>query len=135
MKKAILLFLAAIMVFSLCACGSEKTLTVDYIRYSPSPVKGGESFYLVGTQKEVRPVYVSGYVVSKVFKDCTVESMQVGENGTFQYKSDGSGGYQIDTYITLTVKDADGKTHSVKIDSGTVIKLDKDSGELLLPED
>lgn len=135
MKRIIILFLTAIMVLGLCGCGSsEKTLTVDHIRYSPSPVKGGESFYIVGTQGEVRPVYNSGYIVTGVFKDCTVTKFQVGEDGQYHYKGDGSGGYMIDVGVTLTVKDAAENTHTVKIEKGTVLKLD-DDGNLLLPED
>ncbi len=135
MKKVLALFLAAVILLALAACGSEKTLTVKYIRYSPTPMKGRDSFYLVGEQKEVRPIILNGIPVPNVFKDCTVEDAQVGDGGDFRFTGTEDGGYKIDSSVTLTVKDADGKTHSVKLSEGTVIKLDSDTGELLLPED
>lgn len=138
MKKVLSLIIALLMTFSmtfcLSACG-KKEFKVSYVGVKMDVLGGFDynSLCITGPYNGV----VEKLNIDKAFKDCTLEDCSIKEGDKFEYKTTQDLYCEVVGGVTLTLKDADGKTHEVKVDKDSVFELD-DSGEeiqLILPKD
>ena len=126
MKKLVALLLAVLMVFSLAACSTSKTVTVGYTIYEPMNYKD-ESGKLVGFDTELAEKVFEGLGYKVVFKEILWESKYTDlDSNTIDCVWNG---------FTANTNDDDGIARSEKVDfsynymeNRQVIVVKKDSG-------
>ena len=116
----------------LCACGSKEadhTFTVDYVAMAGVT---RTVIIIVGQHQNKTAKMDAGS-----FKDCTLISVEylAGEGATMSGTEDGY--LKIDDGVRLTLRDAEGATHTVDVKEGSVFTLDtsvEGAWRILLPD-
>ena len=121
--------LLALIVCGLSGCGGsqDEKFPVDFVAQG----SGSVPILIVGQYKGKQ------CKMSAAFKDCTLTEAEYldGEGATLSGTAEGY--LKIDGGVRLTLKDADGATHTVEVKDGTQFSMDtsnKDAWRFLLPD-